>query len=375
MEENAMWTFYNPVRIRFGDGQFSSAATAIRKRRYLVVSYPDAFAHELVERLAAEAGPAVSIIDDVVPNPDLPRLAEQARRMDALAQPPEVIVAIGGGSVIDTAKVLAAARGEFGALVERLLNGVREPETQLIPLIAVPTTAGTGSEVTPWATVWDTQASRKYSLSAPGLFPELAVVDPKLMSGKPQRLTIATGLDALSHSFESVWNCNANPTSLLYARHAIREIVACLPELACNGERQDLRSRMALAALFAGLAFSNTRTSIAHSISYAITLEKGIEHGIACSFTLPVILRSFENTSDPVHAALTSIFDETPQATASRIDILCERLGVSTDPQSYGLTRSELLSIVSNAFEGERGQNYTGDKSQLLAGFGATVAV
>ena len=156
----------------------------------------------------------------------------------------------------------------------------------------MPTTAGTGSEVTSWATVWDTQSGKKYSLSRPNLYPKHALVDPTLMIGKPRQLTISTGLDALSHALESLWNVNANPISAHHAVVAAREILAVLPQLVNDLQNLELRSRMAAAALSAGLAFSNTRTAIAHSISYPVTLHHDVVHGIACSFTLPMVLRS-----------------------------------------------------------------------------------
>src|SRR6185503_2425394 len=97
------------------------------------------------------------------------------------------------------------------------------------PIIAVPTTAGTGSEVTSWATVWDTQSAKKYSLSRPGLYPGHALIDPALMTGKSRQLTISTGLDALSHALESLWNVNANPVSMHHAVVAARDILTVMP--------------------------------------------------------------------------------------------------------------------------------------------------
>ena len=140
---------------------------------------------------------------------------------------PKVIVALGGGSVIDTAKVLAAARGGFAPVLRYLQTGAGAEALSATPIIAVPTTAGTGSEVTCWATVWDTQSGKKYSLSRPNLYPKHAVVDPALMVGKPRQLTISTGLDALSHALESLWNVNVNPISAQHAVVAAREILTC----------------------------------------------------------------------------------------------------------------------------------------------------
>ncbi len=106
----------------------------------------------------------------------------------------------------------------------------------------------------------------------------------------PASVTVSTGLDALSHALESIWNINANPLSDTFAISAIEDILECLPLLRSDLSNQELRSRMALAALKAGMAFSNTKTALAHSISYEMTLRFGLPHGIACSFTLPLVL-------------------------------------------------------------------------------------
>jgi alcohol dehydrogenase class IV len=143
-------------------------------------------------------------------------------------------------------------------------------------LIAVPTTAGTGSEVTPWATIWDAADGRKYSLHRPWTWPQAAIIDPGLMLSLPPGATLASGLDALSHALEAIWNVNRNPVSASLAAAAARDIVMTLPALMRHPDDLPLRERMAVAALQAGLAFSNTKTALAHSLSYDITLQHGV---------------------------------------------------------------------------------------------------
>jgi alcohol dehydrogenase len=172
------------------------------------------------------------------------------------------------------------------------------------------------------------------------------------MLGKPKQLTVSTGLDALSHALESLWNVNANPVSANHAVAAAREILAVLPRLAVALDDLDLRTRMAAAAVSAGLAFSNTRTAIAHSISYPITLHHGVAHGIACSFTLPMILRS---VSDVGGIALERLLSE---------------LGVSTDAEAYGVEPDAWAGLILEAFGGERGQNFSGSRRALMRAAG-----
>jgi phosphonate metabolism-associated iron-containing alcohol dehydrogenase len=234
----------------------------------------------------------------------------------------------------------------------------------------VPTTAGTGSEVTCWATVWDTHSGKKYSLSRPSLYPKHAVVDPTLMLGKPRQLTISTGLDALSHALESLWNVHVNPISTHHAVVAAREILNVLPQLIEDLQNVELRSRMAAAALSAGLAFSNTRTAIAHSISYPVTLHHGVVHGIACSFTLPMILRSVSGVGGLTGGGLRQIFGADLETGAARLERFLSDLDVSTDFRSYGVAPDTWAGLMLEAFDGERGQNFIGTRQAMLQAAG-----
>jgi alcohol dehydrogenase len=373
MEWQNVWSYRNPVRISFGAGSFAGLTERLGPRRYMLVTYPDRFAAELGAQIAAKAGPPVLVIDDIAPNPDLAALERQSARLTTLATPPDVIVALGGGSVIDSAKVFsAAARSGFASVRSHLCETPAPEKFDPLPIIAVPTTAGTGSEVTSWATVWDGAAGKKYSLALPGLYPEFAIVDPALMASKPLGLTVSTGLDAFSHALESIWNHNATPVSRLYAVAAAREIMAVLPRLAQNLNDDELRARMAEASLFAGMAFSTTKTAIAHSISYPITLRHGVIHGIACSFTLPSIVRSLEGVNAPVGAAIQAALGARPGASAAaRLETFLKDLEVSTQPADYGIDPDGMLELVQAAFEGERGQNFVGHRAALLKSFSA----
>jgi alcohol dehydrogenase class IV len=186
------------------------------------------------------------------------------------------------------------------------------------------------------------------------------------MAGKPRQLTISTGLDALSHALESLWNVNANPVSMHHAVVAAREILAVLPRLVDDLRNAELRSRMAAAALSAGLAFSNTRTAIAHSISYPITLHHNVAHGVACSFTLPMVLRSVANSVGLTQEGLTAIFGNDLSAGADRLTKFLNDLGIATDFASYGIEPRDWETLVLDAFDGERGQNFIGARQVLL---------
>ncbi|WP_236872092.1 iron-containing alcohol dehydrogenase PsrA [Burkholderia stabilis] len=360
------WRFHNPVRIRFGVDALASVSDALAGRSYAIVTYPDAVFARIADRLEAQLGPALTRIDCVEANPSVPMLRRACDRLAALPAKPDVLIALGGGSVIDSAKVLAAEHGDFDRVL-RILSGnadVDDTGRPALPIVAIPTTAGTGSEVTHWATVWDPHNARKLSLSRPDLYPETVIVDPRLMVGLPMQPTLASGLDALSHALESIWNIHANPVTRGLAVQAARELIGGLGRVNAHPDDLDARSDMALGALRAGLAFSNTHTALAHNISYAITLTRGVAHGIACSFCLPAVMQAALGMDDACDAALREIFGDTASAPA-QLEALLDALGVASHPAAYGIDAHEWARIVDHAFDGARGRNFIGTRARF----------
>ena len=186
-----------------------------------------------------------------------------------------------------------------------------------------------------------------------------------LMAGMPRGLTVSTGLDALSHALESIWNVNANPVSTHFAIAAAKLVMAHLPALAEDLGNITLRGRMAEAATMAGLAFSNTKTALAHSISYPITLHHGVPHGLACSFSLPAVMNSVIGANAACDQALAQIFGDDLTAGAERLAAMLAALGISTDHRSYGVTDAEWSSWVRDAIAGERGRNFIAPRERV----------
>jgi len=371
----AHWQYHNPVAVHFGAGVLERLPSVLRGRKASIVTFPEANGFGLLPRLERLVGGSlVGVIDQTQPNPDVDGLDALYRAFWREQRESEVIVAVGGGSALDTAKALMVGTesGEFDALVTLLATGKPFTPHRVKTLIAVPTTSGTGSEVTGWATVWNRAAGKKYSLHLPETWPEAALVDPELTLSLPAGPTLAAGLDALSHALESIWNINANPVSDNHAVAAARLVLATLPALMKNMGDIELRRRMALAALTAGLAFSNTRTALAHSISYDMTMHHGLPHGIACSFTLGMVLQRAIGKSAERDAVLARVFD-VPLAEAPAVmhDFL-EGLGVSTRFESYGVTEAESARMITNALDGVRGKNFIGVSSGAATTIGAT---
>jgi phosphonate metabolism-associated iron-containing alcohol dehydrogenase len=365
------WTYHNPVAIHFGAGVLETLPTLLAGRKASIVTFPEAEQIGLLARLKRLVGDAlVGVVDTTQPNPDVDGLDAMYRAFWREQAASEVIVAVGGGSALDTAKALMVGTesGEFDALLALLATGKPFKPQRVKTLIAVPTTSGTGSEVTAWATIWHRAAGKKHSLHLPETWAEAAVVDPELTLSLPAGPTLAAGLDALSHSLESIWNVNANPVSDQHAVTAARIVLATLPALMDDLGNVELRSRMALAAMTAGLAFSNTRTALAHSISYDMTMHHGLPHGIACSFTLGMVLGRAIGASAGRDAVLARVFDGRLAQAPAELDRFLESLGVSTRFESYGVTAAQSERMIANALEGVRGKNFIG-----AASGGATV--
>lgn len=279
------WRFHHPTTIVAGPGALGALHDFVEGRALLVTS-PGATRRGLTGRLVAILGAdRTHVHDRVETNPGLERLDDSLAELRG--ERIDTVVAVGGGSALDTGKVLAAGLGAGGARVRDLVETVGK---EAMPLVAVPTTAGTGSEVTPFATVWDKAAGKKLSVAGPALLPEVAVVDATLTLGAGWETTISSGLDAYAQCFEAIWNRNASPVTTALAEHGVALVPDALRVLKDDPGSLDARERMAEAALLSGLAISHTRTALAHSMSYPLTARLGISHGLACALVLPAVL-------------------------------------------------------------------------------------
>lgn len=359
---NNTFEYVNPVRIVYGQNCLTKLKGFVNNRRTLLLTTRGFSQRGMTETIQQLIDTPMTVIDTITPNPTIHDIAELHSSINL--QEIDVIVALGGGSVIDTAKVLSVITAEQNfSSVEKLIKGERATSYTLCPIISIPTTSGSSSELTPWATVWDPQLEKKYSLHLKNLWCESALYDPMLTLSLSRELTIQTALDAMSHAFESLWNKNANPISCEHALQAIQIIWDILPKLADDLSNVDYRERIMYASIKSGLAFSNTQTAIAHAISYSLTLKRGIPHGIACSITLPFIIETvFEqkNVLQPeVREKLTFIDQES-------FEEWFHSLGVSCLLSDYGVTQADLEGISEGLSQVSRAQNSLVDKETLF---------
>lgn len=354
------WHYHNPVDIHFGPGLINNLPEFVSGKTILITT-PGNTSRGISHRISKLLGDSlVALYDKVEPNPTFETVMAAYRELKQVDY--DFIVAVGGGSAIDTAKVVAAINVSNSEdwIVDHLRRGNQFPQQfNPKPVIAVPTTAGTGSEVTMWATVWDMEEKKKYSISHPALYPKIALLAPELTLTLPEKATIYTGLDALSHAMEAIWNKNHNPISDTFALKAIELVRKHLPELRHEPSNIDLRTHLLRASLFAGLAFSNTKTALAHSISYPLTAHFGLPHGLACALPLPHLLKFNGDRADERILIMANALgsDRDVDSMVSGITTLFKRLGLSTCLSDYGINKDKSELIANSAITPGRADN------------------
>jgi len=266
------WSFHNPVKIRFGPGTASETADFLRGlgiKRAALVADPAALRHGFVDIVTAPA-PQLFLTDEIFarmqPNPTVQNMMDCAAFLARVKA--DAVVAVGGGSALDCAK--AAAGG--------------------LPVIALPTTAGTGSEAT-CISVLTTEDGKKIPRADPAYYPAAAIVDPDLTLTVPPGVTAATGMDALSHAVEALWSIHHSPASDALALRAVPLILQNIETAYTDPQNLSARTAMSEGSLLAALAFSQAKTAAAHACSFVLTMRYGLPHGTACAFTLPALCR------------------------------------------------------------------------------------
>lgn len=358
--------FYNPVAIFIGEASTEAFANALRDRyadvqRVLLLTRGGGVekAECLEPVLGILSEKEVSVIEVTLNNPNISDIYHLIQTIGPFDY--ELIVSIGGGSVMDAAKALTALQHmklDSPAEVRESITTARySGKASFTPWIGIPTTSGTGSEVTSWATVWDEEQGCKYSVSDQRLFASAALILPELTVTMPLRLSVATALDALCHATEAYWSVQTNEISRVYSLQAIERIRKTLPLLKAHPDNLACRRQLSLASVLAGLAFSNTKTTACHSISYPLTLLYGIDHGIAASLTLASVLRHNYSSLIEPEKLLQAFGAQDADGVERFLRSIYELYGLSGCLKSYGVTKDGISTIVSHAYTKGRMDN------------------
>lgn len=352
-------------RIRFGRGAVSLLPDLMREaggRRAFVVTDAGVVASgviDVVRRSLRADGIEVGVFDGVEPNPGTSSVERGSAALAAFGTHETIVVPVGGGSSMDTAKVVSLHvlnRGDVLAL------GYHDPHVfPGLPLVAVPTTAGTGAETNSFGVITDEAAGRKAYVGHPSVLPVASLLDPELTVGLPPGPTAATGVDAMTHSLESLLSRNPNPFAEAIALSVIRTVAAWLPVAIDNGRDLEARSRLLVAAHLAGLGqASGTGVGAVHAIGHALGTRGHLPHGTALATVLPEVLATYldvrERELGLIGAALLVAGPADAPAEAARaaiagLDAFLTRVGQRRTLRELGIAPDLEASIVADAVE------------------------
>ena len=306
----------------------------------------------------AAAGWQVQVIDDVVADPPEHVVLEAARQARAVGA--DLVVGLGGGSSMDVAKLLAVLLGSDQPLAD--MYGIGKVTGGRLPLVQIPTTAGTGSEVTPVSIV-TTGETTKSGVVSPTLYADLAILDATLTLGLPSRSTAATGIDAMVHAIEAYTSKKLkNPISDMLAIKALQLLSTNILTACRDGQNLAAREAMLLGAMLAGQAFANAPVAAVHALAYPIGGIFHVPHGLSNALVLPHVLRFNAAAAAPLYAQLAEVMvpgcagsDEARTITLiSTLEDIAEATGIERQLRQVGVQESDLRRMAQDAMKQTR---------------------
>jgi alcohol dehydrogenase len=342
-------------------GRLPEILTGLTVSRALLVTDQGVMATGIGDRIARmieAAGLTISVFDRVRANPTTDDLETGAETVRAFA--PSVVVAAGGGSVLDTAKALALMAVNDGPT--RDFDYRNEPRVPGLPLIAVPTTAGTGSETNGYGVIEDIAAGRKFYVGHSSVVPRVALLDPELTCGLPAGPTAATGMDVLTHALESLSSRRSNAYADGLNLQAVQMVSRYLPRAEQEGQDLEARAQMLLAAHMAGLAFATTGLGLCHAVGHALSAHLGVAHGVALAvmlphvlaFNLPVRAQAYAGAAWAMGVYDSHKDDEAnAHATVEAVQRLVREVGMPQSLAGLGVTKTLIPALAEDALADE----------------------
>lgn len=356
------FTYFQPTEIRFGRGRLDEAGQAVARfgKRCLIVSTPVSAVFEpmidRLERSLAKAGVGYARFDGVIPNPttDCVTAGAQAAKFHKT----DVVLGIGGGSSMDTAKAIAVEATHPGTAWDYLFFKT-PPTEKTLPVIAVSTTSGTGSQVTQVAVMTETKTKTKSAIYNAIIYPKVAIVDPDLMETLPPHITASTGFDAFCHAFESYLHPSASPYTERIALEAMALVAKYLPGVVAGAEDKDGREALAWADTLAGLCIANAGVTLPHGIGMTISGHcPQIMHGKSLAvtypeftrFTYPFAMSQFATMGRIFNSNLKSLPDEQAAAQSCQaLDAFLQEIGMWLNLKELGATIEDVGAIADNS--------------------------
>jgi alcohol dehydrogenase class IV len=354
------FNYHQPTEIKFGCGRVSEIGeiTAKYGKSCLLVTVPVFKAIEpMVEKVKnslVAAGLEVAHFDGVVPNPTTDSIAAGAEV--AKAHKADVVVGLGGGSSMDSAKAIAVEATHKGTCWDYLWYSKTQPTEKTLPVIAITTTSGTGSQVTQVAVVTNPEKRDKSAIYNPIVFPKVALVDPELMLTVPEHITASTGFDVFCHAFETYIHPNASPYTDMMAKEAIQLVVKYLPVVVKDGANMEARTAMAWADTLAGLCIANAGVTLPHGMGMAISgMYPHVMHGEALAVTYPDFMRYTYKSAVERFAAIGRIFNsslksESDETAAEKfceeMDKFLKTIGMWSNLEGFKVPENELAALA-----------------------------
>jgi len=352
--------YHQPTEIRFGAGRIAEAGPAAAScgTRCLLVTEPVFPAvephHRKIKASLEAAGIPYAHFAGVTPNPTTAVVAAGARLAREFRA--DVVLGMGGGSSMDTAKAVAVEATHEGSCWDYLFFRPQQPTDKTLPVVAVTTTSGTGSQVTQVAVVTNPGEKNKSALFHERLYPRISVVDPELMLTLPKSVTASTGFDVLAHAFESYINPGGSPYTDMMALEAMRLVSGWLPAALENGGRLEARTWMAWADVLGGLCIANAGVTLFHGIGMAMGgLYPHVAHGEALASVYPAVMRYSWDSAPAKFAAAARIFDRSLErlgdaAAAERAPevfaAFLEKIGLRIGLQDLKIPEAELGALA-----------------------------
>jgi alcohol dehydrogenase class IV len=351
-----------PTDVHFGFGTSRDLPSHVRSfgaRKVFVVTDPGVRGSGIVDGATGvlrQEGIDFDIYDQVTADSGSRLICEAVDRLKSAGA--DLVVGIGGGSAVDTAKAVAALATNPGSPLDYV--GLHKVRNRPLPIIAIPTTAGTGSEVSLWSVFTDDDRKLKVAIGGVPMYPAIALCDPELTMDLPPALTASTGMDALAHAVECYTNKACQPISGALALKAIELIGTHLRRAALNGHDRDARYGMLLASTLAGMAMNPTRLGLAHALAMPLgSWDLKIPHSIAIAVTLPLVM-GFNSSAAPerfadVARALGEPMEGRTLASASRaasaVGRLAGEIGIPKGLSEYGLRAHHVCDVVEEAMK------------------------
>lgn len=343
-----MWNYTQPVQITFGNGVSQYVRELITQhawQRGILIATPHVVQNGVVATLLSQCqGRLTTVFSGITPNPDVADVDACAAIMRQ--QRNEFVVAVGGGSTLDLAKAAATICLTDESIRAYHGTGKTLPSAHL-PLIALPTTAGTGSEVTAVSVLSNREAHQKAPLSSPNFFPDYAIVDPVLTYDLPPYVTACCGIDVLAHALEGYWNIHHQPICDAQAIQASRLVFDYLPRAVANGRDQEAREKMCEASLLAGLAFALPKTTSSHACSFPLTNLYDIPHGEACGLTLDYFARLNGRHDKRVQQLAGQLGFPDTEVLADAVLALKKQVHLRCDLRDFHLSAEEIDALVA----------------------------